>query len=79
MVYVPSSAQETIKAYEDMGALGVLQTIHWGMFNLAPHDWFEPIEKTLEYTKNKNYLINYPKVGEIVHQPDWKNGDFWWR
>lgn len=70
---------ETIKAYEDMGALGVLQPIHWGMFNLAPHDWFEPIEKTLEYTKNKNYLINYPKVGEIVHQSHWKNGDFWWR
>ena len=72
---------ETIKAYQDMGETGLLQPIHWGMFDLAPHDWFEPIEKTWKESKKKNINLSTPIPGQIVIplKSTLKKNTTWWR
>ena len=31
----------------------LMMPIHWGTFNLAPHAWYEPIERLINYAKEK--------------------------
>jgi L-ascorbate metabolism protein UlaG (beta-lactamase superfamily) len=43
--------ENALRAYEAMGGktkAGLLMPIHWGLFNLALHDWRHPIEKMEE-------------------------------
>lgn len=71
--------EETIKAYLDMGRAGALQPIHWGMFNLAPHDWFEPIEKTYHAAKKNNLNLLAPIYGEIIDPSKKYELKRWWK
>ena len=57
--------EEVIQAHQDLRAKQ-LQPIHFGMFQLATHDWDEPIRKVLNIAEQKNIDILLPKIGEIV-------------
>jgi len=55
----------------------LMMPIHWGTFNLAPHAWYEPIERLLTYAKEKNIKLFAPQPGE----PTEPSGEFvsgWW-
>jgi L-ascorbate metabolism protein UlaG (beta-lactamase superfamily) len=55
----------------------LMMPIHWGTFNLAPHAWFEPIERLLTYAKEKHVQLFVPRPGE----PTEVKGEFisgWW-
>ena len=56
----------------------LMMPIHWGTFNLALHDWYEPIELLIEYAREKNIELFVPEPGK----PTEVNGVFnseWWR
>lgn len=56
----------------------LMMPIHWGTFNLAPHAWFEPVERLLGYAKEKHIKLFVPKPGE----PTAVNGEYiaeWWK
>jgi len=56
----------------------LMMPIHWGTFNLAPHAWFEPIEKLLQYAAEKRIKLFVPAPGE----PTAVKGAFiadWWK
>ncbi len=56
----------------------LMMPIHWGTFNLAPHAWYEPIEKLLDYAKEKNIQLFVPTPGE----PSEVKGEYvsgWWK
>ena len=56
----------------------IMMPIHWGTFNLALHDWYEPIELLIEYAREKNIELFVPEPGK----PTEVNGPFnseWWR
>ncbi len=44
----------------------LLMPIHWGTFNLAFHDWFEPPNRLLAAALEKNIQCIIPKPGQIV-------------
>jgi L-ascorbate metabolism protein UlaG (beta-lactamase superfamily) len=56
----------------------LMMPIHWGTFNLAPHAWYEPIERLLVYAKEKNIQLFAPAPGE----PTEVKGEYisgWWK
>jgi L-ascorbate metabolism protein UlaG (beta-lactamase superfamily) len=56
----------------------LMMPIHWGTFNLAPHAWYEPIERLVEYAKEKNIQLFAPEPGEAVEvKEEYISG--WWR
>jgi len=42
----------------------VMMPIHWGTFNLAPHAWYEPIERLEQYALQKNITLFAPEPGK---------------
>lgn len=47
-------------------ALGgkLMMPIHWGTFNLAPHAWYEPIERLLGFAGEKHIRLFAPEPGK---------------
>ena len=54
----------------------IMMPIHWGTFNLAPHAWYEPIERLLGYAKDKNIKLFVPEPGEPTEVKPYISG--WW-
>lgn len=73
---VHMNPDETIQAWADLQAKYFIP-VHWGMFNLAFHEWDEPVRKTHSIAKAWKIPMITPKLGEIV---DWKNtpSEPWW-
>lgn len=59
------SAEDAVRAAKDVGARRLFP-VHWGTFNLAFHDWDEPIERTLAAARAAEVEVVTPRVGEIV-------------
>lgn len=56
----PDGAAE---AFEQMGAGGLLMPIHWGLFELAPHGWREPIERMTQLADERGWKLWSPPPG----------------
>jgi L-ascorbate metabolism protein UlaG (beta-lactamase superfamily) len=66
------------QAFEQMGANGLLMPIHWGLFELAPEAWRQPIQRITELANQKGWRLWSPEPGiptEVVvgeaHQSEW--------
>jgi L-ascorbate metabolism protein UlaG (beta-lactamase superfamily) len=60
-------------------AAGVLLPIHWGTFNLAPHPWAEPGERTMWAAHRAGAKMVAPRPGEPF-EPATTGALFpWWR
>jgi L-ascorbate metabolism protein UlaG (beta-lactamase superfamily) len=55
----------------------LMMPIHWGTFNLAPHAWFEPIERLLTYAEDKQIKLFAPVPGEPTEVKEFVSG--WWK
>ncbi len=55
----------------------IMMPIHWGTFNLAPHAWYEPIERLVQYGKDKKIKLFIPKPGEPTEVKEYNSG--WWK
>ena len=53
--------------------------IHWGTFNLAFHDWFDPPERLLDAVADNKIKLAIPKPGQPVVYSDPPELDYWWR
>ncbi|MDK1474642.1 MBL fold metallo-hydrolase [Streptomyces sp. 549] len=71
--------EEGLHAHRDLGG-GVLLPIHWGTFNLAPHPWDEPAERSLTGAVAAGVRIAVPPPG-LPFEPaaDALPTDRWWR
>lgn len=69
---------ETIQAAIDLEAK-VFVPIHWGMFDLSLHKWYEPIESSYSIAQEKGIPIIAPKLGEILTNEVQNKSDLWWR
>ncbi len=54
----------------------LMMPLHWGTFSLAPHAWFEPVERLVQYGKDKNIKLFIPKPGEPTEVKEY-NSDWW--
>lgn len=55
----------------------LMMPIHWGTFNLALHDWFEPIERLQRYAQEKNIDLFIPAPGVPTDVNGPYNSDWW--
>lgn len=58
---------------------GVFVPIHWGTFNLAFHDWFEPIERLLGAAERAGVALAVPMAGQPVEPAAAPAVQNWWR
>jgi L-ascorbate metabolism protein UlaG (beta-lactamase superfamily) len=55
----------------------LMMPIHWGTFNLAPHAWYEPIEKLSGYAKEKHIELFVPEPGKPTEVKAYVSN--WWK
>ena len=55
----------------------LMMPIHWGTFNLAPHAWYEPIERLVGYAKEKGIQLFVPEPGKPTEVKEFISG--WWK
>ena len=62
--------ESAVQAHLDLGA-GTLLPVHWATFNLAYHDWSEPMVRTLKAADAKGVQVITPSPGErfVFGQP----------
>jgi len=58
---------------------GVMLPIHWGTFNLAPHPWHEPAERTLHAGHKAGQAVATPRPGEPFEPSAMDPAHPWWR
>ena len=52
--------------------------VHWGTFNLAYHDWDEPIKRTLAAANKAQIDLVTPRAGEFVFDKKAFHSKSWW-
>ena len=57
----------------------VLFPIHWGLFNLAFHDWFQPPERITELAANARLPLWLPEPGAPTEFTGSAVNTLWWR
>lgn len=55
----------------------LMMPIHWATFNLSTHAWNEPIEKLLQYAKQKNIELFIPEPGKPTEVQGPLNSGWW--
>lgn len=69
---------QTIKAFEEIHAKHMV-SVHWGMYSLSPHAWYEPVERTTSLSAKKGLSQITPLVGELVKLNDSLPKTKWWK
>ncbi len=70
--------KETVKAGIDLKSKKIIP-IHWGAFKLAMHPWNEPAIEVLKESKEKNIIVEIPKIGEPITVDSFDQEiDNWW-
>ena len=70
--------EESVQAHQDLKGI-VMIPIHWSTFNLAIHDWFEPIERALAESRRKGVTLATPMAGETITYGKQLPQTAWWR
>lgn len=70
--------EEAAEAFFDLKAKRYFP-IHWGMFRLSIHTWYEPVEKIHQYSLEKNIPLVTPKLGQIVELNEQFQNQLWWK
>ena len=76
---VHMTPEEGVRAHGDLGGGAVLLPIHWGTFDLAPHAWDEPIERTLAAAGPLGVRVATPRPGEPFEPAELPDFRPWWR
>lgn len=70
---------EGVQAFKDLKAQRYFP-VHWGMFELALHTWFDPVEQLSRFAAQEGFSLVTPKLGQLVnvhqddiHGPWWQN------
>jgi len=77
---VHMTPEEGLRAHRDLGGASALLPIHWGTFNLAPHPWSEPAERTLAAAAECGVRTAIPVPGASFEPSDEiLPATRWWR
>lgn len=71
------SPEDAVRAHKEVQAKRMFP-VHWGTFNLAYHDWDEPIKRTLQAAIKEKIDLVTPRVGEIVFANQEFLSENWW-
>ncbi|MEV4123064.1 MBL fold metallo-hydrolase [Micromonospora sp. NPDC049645] len=70
--------EEAVTAHLDLRG-GLFVPVHWATFNLALHDWSEPVDRLWAEAKARDVRLAVPRPGErvVVDEPPAVDG--WWQ
>ena len=74
---IHSMPEETAQAGKDVRAAVVLP-IHWGKFNLALHEWRDPIRRLTKKAAELGLPLTTPQIGEVVRLDEPLPRATWW-
>jgi len=75
--FVHMFPEQTVQAALDLKA-HFTWPIHWGTFNLALHDWFDPMKRVTIAAETKGVRLLTPIFGQIVEYPGRMQTEQWW-
>jgi len=70
--------EEVIQAHLDLKG-NILHPIHWGTFNLAYHDWFDPMQRLSKAAAASNIQVATPITGETTIFNTKIPNTHWWK
>ncbi|MFC4016583.1 MBL fold metallo-hydrolase [Micromonospora sp. GCM10011542] len=70
--------EEAVDAHIDLCG-GLFIPVHWATFNLALHDWSEPVDRLWAEAKARDVRLAVPRPGERVVVDDPPAVDGWWQ
>ncbi len=70
--------EEAVTAHLDLRG-GLFLPVHWATFNLALHDWSEPVDRLWAEAKARDVRLAVPRPGERVVVDDPPAVDGWWQ
>lgn len=76
--FVHQLPEEGVQASLDLKSRTMVP-IHWGMFDLALHSWYEPIQRVTAEAKKKGVTIIAPKLGQLVSTEQKYKQETWWQ
>ncbi|MFF8040504.1 MULTISPECIES: MBL fold metallo-hydrolase [Streptomyces] len=79
---VHMTPEEGARAHLDLQGgrpTGLMLPIHWGTFNLAPHPWAEPAERTMYAARTAGFPCAVPHPGRPFEPADEPMVEPWWR
>lgn len=68
---------EAIQAFKDLKAKNFFP-VHWGMYQLALHSWYDPIQQIFKLTQDESIPLIAPKLGEIITLGNYNKVEQWW-
>jgi L-ascorbate metabolism protein UlaG (beta-lactamase superfamily) len=69
--------EQAIEAHQMMQG-DVFLPIHWGLFNLAPHGWTEPIERAVVEAERLGIQMAIPRPGQSFEPATFVPQEQWW-
>lgn len=69
--------EQVVRAHRDLRGKA-LMPVHWGMFNLANHDWHEPIHRITAEAKIHGVRLMTPMIGQAVRPKEEQVFEAWW-
>ena len=75
--FVHMMPEEVIQAHQELKG-NILHPIHWGTFNLAYHDWNDPMKRLSKAARANNIQIATPIAGETTIYNTRIPNDSWW-
>lgn len=75
--FVHQFPEEGVQANIDLKGK-VMVPIHWGMFDLALHSWYEPIQRVTREAEKKGVRVIAPILGQFVSTVDKYQQEKWW-
>ncbi len=70
--------EETAQAYFDLKSKALVP-VHWGMFDLSLHSWYEPAERIEQESIKRNINLLTPKFGQVVDLQEPNAYERWWK
>ena len=70
--------KQTLQAHKDVNAKH-LMPVHWGMFEMAYHPWYEPVEQLSIIADAEKVELLTPMLGEIVILNETVKTKRWWQ
>ena len=74
---VHMTPEESMQTHLDLRGK-VMVPVHWATFNLAYHDWREPIQRAITAAQDKGIRLATPRIGQMFEPDEPLPRSKWW-
>ena len=74
---VHNMPDEAIKGFQELKGK-YLVPIHWGMFNLSVHNWYDPPQEITKLAEENDIQLITPRLGQLITLDNPSLFDQWW-